>query len=222
MTGIQYIVVTTINILVATAASLHVISHKRDPRSAVGWVGVVWLAPLVGSLLYFLFGINRIERRAIRLRSRQTEPCSPDCDPGVETDHVRHDDTIGHLRPLANLSRQVTENDLLDGNSVTPLQNGDEAFPEMLKSIEQVRKSITLCTYIYDNDRAGSEFAEALHDAMQRGVEVRVLIDDVGSRYTWPSGSRMLTQRGVPTAKFLPTLPRGTSVMPTSAITASC
>src|SRR5260221_3837780 len=49
-------------------ASAHIVLYKRDSRAAIAWVGLVLLAPLVGSLFYFLFGINRIQRRAHRLR----------------------------------------------------------------------------------------------------------------------------------------------------------
>ena len=50
------------------AATVHVVLHKRDSRAAIGWAGVIWLTPLVGPLLYFLFGVNRIRRKARRLR----------------------------------------------------------------------------------------------------------------------------------------------------------
>ena len=52
-------------------------------------------------------------------------------------------------------------------------------------------------TYIFDNDSAGRQFVEALANAQDRGVKVRVLIDDVGSRYTFPSIKRLLRQHKV-------------------------
>ena len=52
---------------VALVASAHAILYKRDVRAAIGWTGLIWLAPIAGSLLYWLLGINRIRRRAVRL-----------------------------------------------------------------------------------------------------------------------------------------------------------
>ena len=46
-------------------ASAHVVLYKRDSRAAIGWVGIIWLVPILGSVLYILLGINRIQRRAI-------------------------------------------------------------------------------------------------------------------------------------------------------------
>ena len=52
-----------IHLILALCAAGHALMRKRDTRAAIGWVGLIWLAPLVGSLLYFSFGINRIRRR---------------------------------------------------------------------------------------------------------------------------------------------------------------
>ena len=51
----------------AIAVTLHVLLRRRPPPSAAGWIGLAWLAPLVGAALYAAIGINRIERRALRL-----------------------------------------------------------------------------------------------------------------------------------------------------------
>jgi len=62
-----------------------------------------------------------------------------------------------------------------------------------------------MVSYIFDNDFAGHAFREALVRARDRGVEVRVLIDDVGSRYTKPTMVHELREAGVRVAAFLPT-----------------
>jgi len=50
--------------LLAATVTIDILLKKSDVRSALGWIGAVWLAPIFGSLLYFLFGINRVTRRA--------------------------------------------------------------------------------------------------------------------------------------------------------------
>src|SRR4051812_13956044 len=59
--------------LIIVLASAHVVLTKRDSRSAIGWIGIIWLAPIIGSLIYFTFGINRIQRKARYLRSGQQQ-----------------------------------------------------------------------------------------------------------------------------------------------------
>jgi cardiolipin synthase len=98
----------------------------------------------------------------------------------------------------------VTGRKLLAGNVVDPLVNGDAAFPAMLEAIEQAQVSVTLISYIFDSDRIGTQFFEALVRARDRGVAVRVLIDHVGSRYSKVNMVGRLRAAGVPVAAFLP------------------
>jgi cardiolipin synthase len=76
----------------------------------------------------------------------------------------------------------------------------------MLDAIKAATRSVSLATYIFDNDRSGRRFVEALGDAVKRGVQVRVLIDDAGARYSLPSILHPLRHARVPVARFLPTL----------------
>src|SRR5689334_6783193 len=61
------------------------------------------------------------------------------------------------------------------------LRNGDVAFAAMLDAIDRASSSIRFETYIYTNDEVGRRFREALTRAAQRGVNVRVLVDAIGS-----------------------------------------
>ena len=94
----------------------------------------------------------------------------------------------------------------MHGNCIVPLVNGDQAYPAMIEAIEAAAHSITLSTYIFDNDQAGQLFLDAIQRAVARRVEVRVLVDDVGARYTWPTMPRLLRRAGIPCATFLPTI----------------
>jgi len=188
-------------IIVACIASAHVILNKRDTRAAVGWVGLIWLVPALGSLLYIVLGINRIRRRAKGLRP----------DNVVESlyrvpEKSEIVDIPPEFRGFAHLVDTITKRPLLKGNSIHPLVNGDEAYPAMIDAINRAEHSINMMTYIFDNDSAGKKFVEALVRASQRGVEIRVMIDDVGARYSFPSITRLLHHGGIKVARFLPTM----------------
>jgi cardiolipin synthase len=100
----------------------------------------------------------------------------------------------------------LTKRPLLCGNRIDPLVGSNEAYPAMLEAIESAQFSISLGTYIFNNDDTGRKFVAALGAAVERGVEVRVLIDAIGLRYTWPSILAPLKKAGVPVARFLPAL----------------
>jgi len=56
------------HVLLAIVVSVHIVLTKEDVRAAIGWTGLVWLTPVIGSVMYGLFGINRIRRQAGMLR----------------------------------------------------------------------------------------------------------------------------------------------------------
>ncbi len=109
----------------------------------------------------------------------------------------------GYFEPLAKLIDTLAEQPLLAGNQIDPLMDGDQAYPKMLEAIGNARISITLCTYIFDNDPVGRMFSDALSAAKNRGVDVRILIDDVGSRYTFPSIVYRLRRAGIRVERFM-------------------
>ena len=198
---------SALHVLLALFVSAHIVLTKPDVRAAIGWVGLVWLAPFVGSVFYAMFGINRIRRRAGLMRRGRaiflwTQPPGPllmapqavSLPAGIEP----------AARPLATLVGAITRSALTAGNSVDMLVNGDEAYPAMLEAIDASTRSVALATYIFDSGRVGDQFVAALERAVRRGVAVRVLIDGVGARYSHPPIVRTLQERGITVARFLP------------------
>lgn len=92
---------------------------------------------------------------------------------------------------------------MVGGNRAEILNNGDEIFPAMTRAIREAKHTVNLESYIFKNDRAGEIFAEALIDAARRGVEVRVLVDATGSKFSGPLLDRM-RRAGVKAFKFHP------------------
>lgn len=193
-------------IAMSLVAGMHVVVRKRDVRSAIGWLGLIWFVPGVGALLYAIFGLNRIQRRASVLhRERRRLPLSTPSSTSIARTGSASAVASG-LTTLARLGEQVSGRPLLTGNRIEPLQNGDEAYPAMLAAIAAARQSVTLVSYIFAADRSGHAFVEALAAAVKRGVEVRVLVDGVGVRYSWPLVHRALRSAGVRAELFLPTI----------------
>ncbi len=209
----------TLQLLLAAVVSAHVVLHKRDVRAAIGWLGLVWLVPLAGSILYALFGINRIRRRASGLkanRPQQRAALRPDGHPDTgllapgSTALVSNGPGRAAAPPplpaLARLMDRVAGTPLVDGNKITALPGGNAAYAAMLDAIETSSRTLALSTYIFDADAAGRRFVDALAAAVRRGVAVRVLIDGVGARYSRPPVLPLLRQQGVTVTEFLPTL----------------
>jgi len=188
-------VVPLMHLVLAAGVTIHVLLTKREAGSSVAWIGLAWLAPLLGSVLYLLLGINRVRRRALNLRRPR---------PFILTaKSARHSKRDDHLAPLERAGKHITGRPAEDGNDICILRNGDEAYPKMLSAIDEAQQSIALSSYIFRADEAGNEFIEALIRATRRGVEVRVLIDGYGGGYFTSSTYWRLHRAGVPAARFL-------------------
>lgn len=202
---------TSFVVVVTAVLSASVILYKRNERAAIAWVGLILLSPIIGSIAYLLLGINRIRRRAVRVRPHavdeteslshsQTATCRTSAADMADSGHLS---PVGLHRELTRLTDALAPNRLTPANSVTPLVNGDAAYPEMVLAIEGARRSICFESYIFKYDDVGREFVAALKRAVERGVEVRVLVDGVGQIYSWPPIARALQAAGIPHARFM-------------------
>ncbi|MCE9583333.1 MAG: cardiolipin synthase [Planctomycetes bacterium] len=183
-----FAILAAIEFVLLAAATAHAVMWRREPRSAALWIAISILVPLGGPLAYFVLGINRTVRRARRkLKGRAAAAaalaaCSAEARASA----------VGPLDSLARLGDEVTTEPLVDGNLLEPLWNGEEAFPAMLEAINGARRSVALCTYIFDVDEIGNRFAEALAAAAKRGVPVKLLVDGLGSWWWFSKLQRLL------------------------------
>jgi cardiolipin synthase len=104
---------------------------------------------------------------------------------------------------LKKLGDHISDFKVLGANQIKMLKGGDETYPAMIEAIKHAQRSIALQSYIFDHDTVGKELAQALIDAHQRGVQVRVLIDAVGAKYSRPPITALLRNAGVHTALFM-------------------
>src|SRR5688572_18059058 len=91
-----------------------------------------------------------------------------------------------------------------DGNAIEILNNGDEFYPAMLKSIEQAQCSVTIEAYIYWAGDIGKRFAQALAARAKAGVGVKILLDAVGSSSIGDEILEILEQGGCQLAWYNP------------------
>ncbi len=186
---------------VGGTAAIHAAMNKSDVRAAIAWVGVIIMSPLLGPFIYLIAGINRIRHDHIseqRNRSLRQYTSSTTLAP-IDIAQL----AAPQFTSLHNLSNRISRFPLRAGNHVRILQSGDQAYPAMIAAIDAAEKTIALETYIFDNDSQGKLFVEALARAHKRGVEIRVLIDAVGVRYSRPAITWSLRRNNIPYALFM-------------------
>jgi cardiolipin synthase len=191
-----HVLLIALAVAAAVAASLHAVLYKRDVRASLGWAGFIWIAPFFGPAFYFLFGINRIRRRALALRPRDARAKSPErrleCVP-----------TLPSI-PLARIGDRVVRSPMIGCNRIETHSSGEAAFAAMEAAIDSARHSVSVAVYIFELDATGNRVADALARAAARGIEVRALVDAVGSRTSGGEVVAQLVERGAKAARFLP------------------
>lgn len=193
---------SVLHVVFASAVTIHALLTRLNPQSTIAWIGLAWLSPYVGAALYFLFGINRVHRKALKLSSPEDDVDAPPSRFALAPEDVAHG-ADEHLEPLAKFGLRITGRTLLAGNAIDVLVDGDVAYPVMIAAIEAAQTSIALSGYIFHDDLAGAPIIDALIDAHERGVIVRVLIDGIGGGYLKCAAHDRLVAKGVNSARFI-------------------
>jgi cardiolipin synthase len=187
-------------------AVLHLLVHKREPSSTLAWLFFVSFFPIFGAITFLIFGPQRLERNAVKRkerlhrraprRSKEEEKITGEYHPA---ELIERDES--HVLKLA---RQISEYEVTDRNKIEILPDPLAALNEMQAAIDQAEKFIHLEYYIIASDEVTEQLFEGLARAADRGVEVRILYDALGSltlkrRYFLP-----LIKKGAKISGFLP------------------
>lgn len=171
-----------LNLAVTAGTVFWILAIKREPTSAIAWCLLVIFVPVLGVLLFVLFGyqnihapLRRKQRHAAAFQGRPLAPSGPDADGGYEG--------------LAGLARRLGAAPLVGGNAVDLYHEGGPAYEAMLAAIAAAKHHIHMEFFIARGDDTGVRFMIALAERAKAGVEVRFLYDAVGS---WKLHTRVL------------------------------
>ncbi len=117
------------HVAIAALVTVHILLYKRNVAASVSWIGIAWLSPFLGALLYVTMGINRVKRRAQRLR-RQRLPMA------IAEETLADAAAKDPLTPLEFAIGRLTGLPSEPGNRIEVLHSGDQAYPRMLAAID--------------------------------------------------------------------------------------
>ncbi|MCB9092350.1 MAG: cardiolipin synthase [Halobacteriovoraceae bacterium] len=193
------LIFVSILIFISLLTSFHAVIYKSDPRSAVGWFAFILTAPILGTLTYFFLGLNRVQRKGLRLD--QLPRSNNNSIPKINESNISSE-----FHFLLKVGKNLSYSPLCSIDTITPLNTGDQAYPQMLKAIETAKNSITLYSYIFHYDKVGKLFVDSLAQASQRGVFIRILVDGVGSQSSLSKLQESFEKANITFDIFLPVL----------------
>ena len=177
-----------------------VLLDNRQPAKAIAWILVLMFLPVVGIVLYIFFGQNARKERLIsgqdvaEMAQHLASGSTAQENPVLQGQHDR-------------LIRQFMKQNnalLCEGNGVEIYRDGYEHFLSLLKAIGNARHHVHLMTYIIEDDALGRLVSDALTDCVARGVEVRLIYDDVGCWRVPASFFERMKRGGVDIRAFMP------------------
>jgi cardiolipin synthase len=202
----EYLPHITFSAAVVAAAALitipWVLFTKKEPTSAVAWCLAVLLMPVVGALLYWIFGYNRVHRLVRRKRKHHVK--YRERHPHKERESAG--DARGGLEssPIIAQAIQAGAHQAVAGNCVTPYSDTNAAFDALLDAIRQARHHVHLEFFSIHGDETGRRLLDLLADKARSGIEVRLLLDAVGSLYLRRAALQKLIDSGGKRAYFFP------------------
>ncbi|MFT8319788.1 MAG: cardiolipin synthase [Bacillus sp. (in: firmicutes)] len=183
---IYTVLVSTIILLNIIFAFLVIFLERRDASTTWAWIMVLTFIPILGFILYLLFGQNLSKRKMFQWEERKklgVEPILASQLLQISSNQLRTTNSVIKANQdliymnLFNNDAVLTEN-----NAVDVFTDGHKKFEQLLKDIKQAKKSVHLQYYIFKNDGIGSRLINLLVEKAKEGVEVRLLYDELGSR----------------------------------------
>ncbi len=196
--------------LLVTSAAISVLMDNRSPMKTMGWVLVLYLLPVGGLAVFFLFGQNYRKQKLFSRKGVRDNEFVSAWEQKLLSSIQEVDMLAKHMlkekwkvmKLLLNSDKSVASLQ----NEVRVLRNGEKTFPEMLKAMALAKHHIHLEYYIIEHDEIGKQFQELLIEKAQQGVEVRLVYDDVGSARLKRKFLQPLRDAGVKVKPFMPVL----------------
>ena len=195
---------TILNLLIMVVLIPNIVLQKRDSAATFAWILCIVFLPLFGLMLYWVFGATRLQIRR-RKRRRFEALLAPTLENLVRASiKPAEAELLAANAQLLPLARRLDGVGPIAGNQVALYRDGGVAFEAMSAAIRGAAKHIHIIYYTWEADETGAWLRDCLVQAAQRGVEVRVLVDDVGSRLLPSDFFYALSAAGGVVRRFLP------------------
>ena len=191
----------------AKIIAIGVVPENRRPSSSSAWLLLILFVPIVGIPAFLLLGSPYINQRRARIQAEANELMHegadelPDVPPSLEAPR--------EFVSVAQLGRSLTALPMVTGDSHGVISDYEESIRRMAELVDSAEEYAHAEIYIMAWDSTTDIFFSALERAVERGVQVRVLFDHIGSR-KYPGFHRLgkrLSRAGIDWHLMLPFIP---------------
>lgn len=162
---------------------LKIVNSEENPDYKIPWLLFVLVVPVAGFMIYFMFYDRRLTKKQVKRIA----------DIAAHQVHKKDDEALNKLEQedrraylQAKQLCNIANTNLYQNTKATYYAMGEEAFPAMLQDLKTAEKFIFLEYFIVEEGHFWNSILEILKEKAAKGVEVRVLYDDVGCMCTLP------------------------------------
>ena len=205
ISGIVMITIGCVNLLLLL---LMIFVERKQPQTILSWFVILMILPIVGFLLYLLFGggLSIRVRLYIKRRKKYTQDYYKFTSwQRLNFEQKRNIDTnFDYAKHLIDFVKNMDNNIFSTGNSVQVFVSGEEKINSLKKDLMNAKQSINIEYYIFANDRVGKEIMQILCQKASSGVKVKLIYDSIGCLGTSRSFFKKLKKAGGEVVEFFP------------------
>ena len=162
--------------------SIWIIMERRSPQATLAWILVLVWIPYLGAVIYLLVGPRRLTRKRRRYARARSTVAQASSDLRAKRDATPVPSALDPAWvPLTELSDRLQDSLPVRAERLDLFVTGDDSFASMEEAIGQARHHVHLEYYIWRPDRTGTRFRDLLCEKARQGVQVRLLLDSIGS-----------------------------------------
>jgi len=199
----------TIYSVFASVLALMIFCRDDAPEYRMSWMLVVLMIPILGGILYLIFGNKRQGRKEAGVRRVYKESTLsgwkdvPGC--SIDVDSLENPED----RNLAKYIQKHSSALVYSNSQVTYFPQSDNAYLPLLEELEKAQKFIFMEFFIYDSGMLLDSVMEILKRKASQGVRVCLMYDDIGCSFTLSGGyDNALRKLGIEAVCFNPIKPR--------------
>ncbi len=191
-----YIAVAVTTVLV----ELKIIASDDNPDYKIPWILVVLTLPVVGLMLYFIFGSRKLKKKYIRrLKNLNNLSYKKDNTKLLESLEKENSTASNQAKLLINTSTAH----LFNNTKQTYFSSGEDYHKALLEDLKKAKKFIYLEYFIIEEGKFWNSILEILKEKSSQGVDVKVAFDDIGCMSTLPGDySKQLKKFGIEATPF--------------------
>ncbi|WP_370627605.1 cardiolipin synthase [Comamonas sp. Y33R10-2] len=185
--------------LYVVVVGVWILLQRSQPVATLSWLLSMAALPVVGLLVYYYFGPQRMKRQRIkRLRSRKHARVRT----SMQKLRARIPAQQERLRQVARLVGMTTDFPVSTATSMNLLVGGAATFDAIADAVRAARHHVHLEYYIYEPDETGTALRDLLIAKAREGVQVRFLVDALGSKKLGRKFIEPLQQAGAEVLRF--------------------